>query len=142
MNETAVALPAAERDALGRLADAILPRTETMPAASEVGVPGVLIDRVFRTAPALAPRVRAALAGIGADPSASLAEMRRDAPSLFRDVMTAVCAAYYLAPEVKDRLGYHGQEARRIDVHELPAYLADGTLDRVVARGPRYRDID
>ncbi len=43
---------------------------------------------------------------------------------------------------MQDRVGYHGQEARTIDVHELPGYLEDGSLERVLARGRHYRDVD
>lgn len=131
-----------DRARLARVADVILPRTPAMPAASEVGVQGALLDRVLAAMPDLAPRLRDALGRVGAEPAAALAELRGRAPDLFKAVMLAVCAAYYLSPAVRERLAYPGQEARTIDVHELPSYLEDGSLERVVARGPLYQDPD
>jgi len=62
-------------------------------------------------------------------------------PAAFRTLTLVVAAAYYMAPAARQALGYDGQQALRIDPMELPQYLKDGTLDRVVARGPFYRDI-
>ncbi len=135
-------LSASERRRLAALADVILPETGAMPGASAVGVHADLADRVLRCAPSLATGLRDALARIGPVPAAGLEDLRRGEPALFRVVMLAVTAAYYLAPLVRERIGYHGQEARPIDVHELPSHLEDGSLERVIARGPLYEDVE
>lgn len=130
-----------ERQRLAALADAILPRTGLMPGASDVGIAGALLDRVLRSSPSLAPAVRKALALSGRDPAATLQSLRAEEASAFAALMLAVVAAYYMSPEVRERIGYDGQPAAPIDVHELPAYLEDGTLERVIARGPLYLDV-
>jgi hypothetical protein len=41
---------------------------------------------------------------------------------------------------VRDRLGYHGQEALTVDVYsDLEAYIEDGLLLPVIERGATYR---
>jgi hypothetical protein len=131
----------AERDRLARFADVILPPTESMPAASDVGVQHALLDRVLGAIPALAPLLHQAVMAVGLEPAQTLADLRAHRPAVFSAVMLAVTAGYYLSPRVREFIGYHGQEARTIDVHELPAYLEDGSLDRVTARGPLYQDV-
>lgn len=131
-----------DRERFERLADAILPAFGTMPAASAVGVAGPLLDRALAALPPVGPVLREILARPTGDVPAFLEELRAARPSQFATLVLVTAATYYLSAEVREKLGYDGQEALRIDVAELPGYLEDGTLDRVIARGPLYRDPD
>ena len=53
--------------------------------------------------------------------------------------MVLVLGGYYLSAEVRKLLHYAGQEALRIDIGELPAYIEEALLDEVIDRGPIYR---
>lgn len=131
------------RARLARLADVILPAAATMPAASDVGVAADVLDRVLFACPGLAqPLLRALEADDAGNPEARLRWLRQHAPDLFSTLTLVVVSAYYMSPLVRDRIGYDGQQARRIDVFELPGYLEDGSIERVVARGPLFRPVD
>ena len=41
---------------------------------------------------------------------------------------------------MRELIGYPGQEALTIRTWELPAYLEEGLIDAVLARGPVWRD--
>ncbi len=131
-----------DRERLRQIADVVFPRTAEMPSASDVGVPDALADRVVGAVPALATDLRAAFAATTASGEAALAELRERNRRLFNRLMLLIASAYYMAPDVKERIGYRGQEARTLDVFEVPAYLEDGTLDRVIERGRRWIDPD
>ncbi|MDE3100637.1 MAG: hypothetical protein KGJ98_00215 [Chloroflexota bacterium] len=129
-----------ERERLARLADAILPAYGPMPSASAVGVSGPLLDRALSILPSVDGVLARVLARPADDPRAVVEDLRSRDAAGFRTLVLVVAATYYLSPEVRDALGYQGQEALRIDPFELPGYLEDGSLERVIARGPLYRD--
>lgn len=136
-------LEPSQRAALSRLADVLLPGARSMPAASEVGVAGRLLDRVLAARPDLEGDVAEVAHLLESESPRPLIErLRGERVSLFRAALLALVGAYYLAPEVLERLGYDGQSAHSIDVFQLPSYFEDGSLDRVVARGPCYADPD
>jgi hypothetical protein len=56
--------------------------------------------------------------------------------------MLVITSGYYMTTRVRQAIGYPGQEALRVDIYELPAYLEDGSLDRVIGRGAIYRDVN
>lgn len=127
---------------LAELADAIFPATETMPAASVVRLSTRLVERVLRADPRLLRPFARAIATLPAgDADAALRTLRDADPASFRALMLVIVPAYYMAPEVRAAIGYDGQQAVRIDTVGLPEYLENGTLDRVIARHPFYRDV-
>ena len=136
----AAAITPEDRDRLRAIADVVFPRTAEMPSASDVGLAGKHVDRVLASVPSLLKQLRRGLSVVDGAPEDVLATLRDREPVAFRTLFLVLASAYYIAPEVQERTGYHGQEARTIDVFELPAYLEDGTLDRVIARGPRWVD--
>lgn len=131
-----------QRRRLAAIADVVFPRTAEMPSASDVDASGRLLDRVLRAVPSLVPGLRDALSAAGGTPENALERLRDADPRLFKTLFLVLASAYYVAPEVQERTGYHGQDARKIDFFEVPAYLEDGSLDRVIARGPRWVDAD
>jgi hypothetical protein len=131
---------AAERETLARLADVIVPNAEGMPAASEAGVPEEWIDRALAARPDFAgPLAQLLERAQGQDPAQFLDALERDDPALFDVLAVAVCGAYYMNPAIWSLLGYTGQQAKTIDIFELPAYIEEGLLETVVERGPIYR---
>ncbi len=134
-------IEADERRRFARVAEVILPRSASMPSASDIAVADALLDRVLRAIPSLQARLHEGLAQPETDGEPALAELRARRPPLFSALVLAALAAYYLSPAVRERIGYGGQRALPIDVHELPGYLEDGSLERVIARGRIYRDL-
>jgi hypothetical protein len=98
---------------LDTLADQLIPGEDGMPSASEAGATGEWLERVLEARPDLREPVE---------------RLEPDA------VATAVVAAYYFNPEVRERIGYRGQLA-------IPLGPPDheDLLESVVARGPVYR---
>ena len=138
----AAAISSADRERLRAIADVVFPRTAEMPSASDVGTCDMLVDRVLRAVPSLAADVSAAFAGTTATGEAALIEIRDRQRRLFNRLMLVIASAYYLSSDVRARIGYPGQEARKLDIFEVPEYLEDGTLDRVIERGRRWIDAE
>jgi hypothetical protein len=131
---------ALDRERLGELADALIPASEGMPSATEAGAAGEWLDAVLAARPDLAvPLGGVTAAAAGLDAAAAIAALPTRDPGGWAAFTTAVPAAYFMNPDVRDRLGYPGQRAVPIDPDEPPDYLEDGLLDSVRARPPVYR---
>ena len=128
------------RDRLERIADVLVPAYEDMPAASSVGITGDLLDRALRARPDLGADCRRAVIGCADPPSPeALEQLAAEDPDGFSALMVLVLGGYYMSTDVRKLLHYAGQEALRIDIGELPAYIEEGLLDEVIDRGPIYR---
>lgn len=136
---TVRSLTASQRAVLSRLADVLVAEGRGMPAASAVGVAGELLDRCLEAAPVLAGPLPALL---DEAPSGTLDSYVRhlaaDRPDDFAVLSVAVVGAYYLSPEVRDLIGYPGQEPNPVSVAGEPDYL--DMLERVYERHPGYRE--
>jgi hypothetical protein len=119
-----------DRDRLAELADVLIPAEGGMPSASEAGAVAHWLDAVL----AARPDFEAPLAGVAAS-SFDVASLPEHDPAGWTALTAAVVAAYYMNPEVCERLGYAGQRA--IPLPAEPDY-AD-LLDSVRARAPVYR---
>jgi len=116
-----------DRATLARLADQLIPRSGEMPSASEVGVHLDGVDHVLSVRPDLVEPLRVALSAV---------DVHGLDPAVFAALGEIVAGAYYLVPEVKDRIGYHGRRAVSVET----ARDVDADLLRpVVERGPIYR---
>jgi choline dehydrogenase-like flavoprotein len=117
-----VRLPtAAQRERLRVLADEWIPATDGMPAASEVGTVDAQLDRVLRARPDLAPLVRDALDDEGEPTGRALYTLRY-----------VLCAAYYLAPEVRAALRYDPEFVATVRPLAFPEYVEEGLLDHLL----------
>ncbi len=118
------------RTRLAALADQLIPASDGMPAASQAGVAAHGVDRVLQARPDLAAPLAAALAY----PDVIL--LRAERPELFAALGEVVAGAFYLEPEIQDRIGYHGRVSAPVETEPDvdPALLAP-----VRARGPIYR---
>ena len=70
-------------------------------------------------------------------PTDAVSQLKSKDPSTFSLLAELVAGAYFLNPQVRAGLGYHGQTAKPIDPR--PDYLDDGLLQSVIDRGPIYR---
>jgi hypothetical protein len=134
------AIDPARRAVFAAIADHLIPEAHGMPSAA-----AVIDDRrfgfVLNARPDLLESLLAALGpGLPDDPAARLAVLERDEPDVHGALLLAVVGGYYTDKDVRDRLRYPGQEARTLYSWQLPVYIEEGLIDRVLARGPVWKD--
>ncbi len=136
----AMTLSEPERLLFKSLADFLIPASGKMPAASAVGVHEALLDQVLVARPDLLDDLKRGLAACrtGA-PSVTLNALMKADDAAFQAIGLAASGGYYMAAEVREKLGYPGQGEVPYDPHETPAYLTNGMIERVVRRGSLYR---
>ena len=61
-------------------------------------------------------------------------------PEAYDAVRMVVAGGYYIHPRVRRLLRYTGQEPRTVRVDGVPEYLEEGLLERVMERGPIFRE--
>ena len=129
----------AQRLTLARLADVLVAEGLGMPAASVVGVADGLLDRCLDAAPALAAPLMALLDEAPADGLDSFVRrLEASRPDDFAVLSTTVVGAYYLSAEVRELIGYPGQQPSPLSAAAEPDYLE--MLERVYDRHPGYRE--
>lgn len=128
------------RATFAAVAGHLIPAAHGMPSAGEV-VGEARLRFVLRARPDLAEPLHAALRPeLGEDPAARLAILERDAPDEHVALISVVVFGYYTDGDVRDRLGYPGQQAIQLYSWKVPEYIEEGLTDRVLARGPIWRD--
>lgn len=129
-----------QRAAFGAIADYLIPACKGLPAATAVGVHEGMVDAVLGYRPDIAEAFFRGLAAVDrGDLSASLNALFRADADAFNALGLAASGGYYMTAEVREILGYPGQESLTYDAHATPDYLTDHMLERVVRRGPLYR---
>lgn len=122
------------------IADRLIPEAHGMPSAGAV-VGEARLRFVLTARPDLAkPLERALRSELGDDPAARLAALERDEPDEHAALLLAVVGGYYTDKDVRDRLGYPGQQAKTLYSWQYPVYLEEGLIAPVLARGPIWRD--
>ena len=128
-----------ERATFAAIADHLIPAAHGMPSAADV----VNDDRlrfVLRARPDLGEPLKAALRPeLGSDAAARLARLA-DEPTNLSALQLAIVGGYYTDKAVRERIGYPGQMAIELRSWEYPAYLEEGLIDAVLARGSVWRD--
>lgn len=128
------------RASFAALADFLIPAHGEMPSASAAGAAGQLLDDVLRFRPDIAEAFFRGLEAIaGKDPKAAANELYKADEEAFNALSLAASAAYYMAPQPREALGYPGQESLTYEAHDVPDYMTDGLLERVVRRGTIYK---
>ena len=118
----------------------LIPDAHGMPSAGEV-IDDVRLRFVLRARPDLLEGLLAALRPeLGEDPPARLDALARDEPDLHSTLVSVVVFGYYTDADVRQRLGYPGQEAKTLYSWKVPDYIEEGLTDKVIARGPVWRD--
>ena len=126
---------------LAALADLLIPASGQMPAASSVGVAQGQLDVVLKARPDLLPGLlRAWAITQDAEPQAALDTVSGLDSAAYDAVRIVVAGGYYAHPGVRDLLGYTGQQPKVVRVDVIPEYVEEGLLERVLERGPLYRD--
>lgn len=126
---------AIDRETLAGLADVIIPAADGMPSASEAGATGALLDEVLRVREDLEePLAALSAAAAGKNPSTEVARLQAGEPELFEALTTAIAGGYFMSEDVRERLGYPGQQALALEDDHDPALLAP-----VIERGTIYR---
>jgi hypothetical protein len=128
-----------ERGTIAAIADYLIPAAGAMPSAADVVDEGRLAF-VLRARPDLAEPLGAALrADLGDDVGERLARLAAE-PANLAALQLAIVGGYYTDRRVRDLIGYPGQSAIELRSWEYPAYLEEGLIDAVLARGPVWRD--
>jgi hypothetical protein len=133
------ALDDRERATLAAVADQLIPAVADMPSAADV-VTDSRLEFVLRARPDLAKPLRAALrADLGDDVVERLERLAAE-PSNLAALQLTIVGGYYTDKRVRELIGYPGQMAIELRSWEYPAYLDEGLIDAVLARGPVWRD--
>jgi len=131
---------AAERATLNAIADRLIPAASGMLSAADV-LGDERLRFVLNARPDLIGPLRAALRReLGDDIQARLDALGRDDPSTLGALQLVIVAGYYTDRRVRELIGYPGQMALELRSWEYPAYLEEGLIDAVLARGPAWRD--
>lgn len=120
------------------LADVMIPRTPAMPGAHDIALADAPLDRVLKHRPDLAPMLDA-LAQLAPDETVEVYLARLDTAEamLYQALQQAVLGAYYMHPEVKRRLGYHGQQALTLP---RGGFGGEELIESMMSQSPRYRN--
>ncbi|HEX3779868.1 MAG TPA: hypothetical protein VHX38_09365 [Pseudonocardiaceae bacterium] len=126
---------------LRAVADELIPAGDGMPAAGEIA--DRQLESVLTARPDLLRHLtRAHLRTAGLDGAAAFAALRELDPEAEAAIAQIVAGGYYADPKVRELLGYTGQRPIPVRPADFPEYVAEGLLDRVLARGPIYRPAD
>lgn len=129
-----------ERQTFAGIADVLIPAAEGMPSATEMDVHGGVTDRLLGLRPDLMePFKRGCATAVDKDPQTASEWLNAHDTEALSAIGLVASAAYYMHPEVRNRLGYPGQENRPADPDETPEYVANGMLKEVQDRGAIYR---
>lgn len=123
------------------IADVLIPAAEGMPAASTVEVHGKMLDHVLSLRPDLVENLLRGLDAAEGQPAQEAANALNttDAAALSA-IGLAASAGYYMTPQVRELIGYPGQQSRPdIDPDATPEYVANGMLQVVIGRGAIFR---
>jgi len=129
-----------ERATLAAVADRLIPAAGGMPSAAEV-VGDDRLRFVLNARPDLLEPLQTALRPeLGDDVVARLDVLGRDEAATLYALQLVIVAGYYTDARVRELIGYPGQVAVALRSWEVPAYIDEGLVDAVLARGPVWRD--
>ena len=118
------------------IADLLIPAGADMPSASQVAVGTTGLTEVLKFRPELKPVFEGILAQCeGKAPQQALDSLD---PITFAALAEIVASAYFMNEQVREKLHYHGQDAKAI----IPEQIEQALLQPVVERGPIYRDTE
>ena len=132
---TSPRLDAESRDVFAAIADALIPASADLPAASAVGVHTTLLDRVLRVRPDLLPAVRQAVVALRPAEGIDIATVQAwggQHREVFSSLRLVVAGAYYMSPQVRALLDYPDDVSQPVPPIPFPAYVAEGLLDHLV----------
>lgn len=129
-----------QRQTYAALADVLIPEGSGMPSGGKVALDRGGLDAVLRVRHDLfEPLTRVLDAAEGRDPQAEIKRLQAEDEEGFATLSTLVAGGYFLDDEVREALGYKGQQAIPIPERTTPDYEEDGLIQSVIDRGPIYR---
>lgn len=129
-----------DRKTFAGIADVLIPAAEGMPAASEIGIQGEILDKVLGFRPDLRENLLRGLRAVKGKAAREAAEfLNKNDGTAFGAISLAASAGYYMDPKVRKLIGYPGQENRPYNADETPEYVRNGMLKAVSDRGPIYK---
>jgi hypothetical protein len=134
------ALDPRARAALSAVAGHLIPEAQGMPSAADVIGDARLRFVLTARGDLIEPLLAALRPGLGDEPATRLAALERDDPEAHAALISTIVFAYYTDRDVRDRLGYPGQEAKQLYSWKVPDFIEEGLTDLVIARGPIWRD--
>lgn len=137
MSET---LDAGRLVVLAQIADQLIPAAHGMPSAGAVVDAGRLAFVLGARPDLREPLIKALRPELPADPAARLAALANDEPDNLAALQLVIVGGYYTDKRVRELIGYNGQEAIEVKSWLLPPYLEEGLIDKVLERGPVWRD--
>lgn len=129
-----------DREVFAGIADLLIPRYGKMPSASEIGIHQDIIDQVLGFRPDIIANFRRGLEKCRSkDPSEAANQLSHEDADAFDAISLATSAGYYMNEIVRELIGYPGQDQSEFDPFATPEYLTNGSIERVVQRGPVYK---
>ena len=108
---------------------------------SESDLNGHWLDRACRARPDLVPALRALLASHPDLRSLEeIARLEKEGEPGIAALVTLNAGRYYMNPKIRELIGYPGQGGRDPSLPEYGWDRAADLLERVVGRGPIYRE--
>lgn len=139
MSDPLEAFDADARAMLRAIGDTLIPSAHGMPSAAEV-LTDDRLSFVLRARPDLSEPLNASLRpGLGESAADRLARLA-DEPTNLSALQLVIVGGYYTDKRVRELIGYPGQMALEVKSWLYPAYLEEGHIDEVLARGPVWRD--
>jgi hypothetical protein len=124
---------------VSHVAGDLLPAAAGLPSASTALTERRLLD-VLGARQDLASDFWRAVEKLGSgDASAALKQLLVDDPTAYGVLGSVIAAAYYTEPEVMNALSYPGQLSHSYSLDEVPEYVLNGWLQRVIDRGTLWR---
>jgi hypothetical protein len=140
IDDPLASLDAGELATLRGVADRLVPAAGDMPSAGDV-LSDARLRFVLSARPDLLEPLRAALRpDLGDDVEIRLEVLGRDEPATLYALQLVIVGGYYTDKHVRELIGYPGQMALELRSWEVPAYLDEGLIDAVLARGAVWRD--
>lgn len=142
MNRLESPLTPQQAEGIGRIADAMLPASGSMPSAGEARAVETRLGGVLESRPDLLEDLIRALDALDAETFTldDLPRLHQVDEAAYVALTTVVAACYYQSPVVRERIGYPGQVAKTYDPYAYVEWVGEGLLDPVIARGPIWRD--
>lgn len=121
------------------LADFLIPDHQQMPRFSKVCSHADAMTALDFRIDLKEGFARAVPASMPGGEEAYLEDLNRRDDGAFTALTTIVVCTYYMNPQVRELIGYPGQESVTYDPHATQSYITDGSLAKVQALGRKYR---
>jgi hypothetical protein len=133
-------IPAHDLQRLYEIADRLIPAAHGMPSAGDV-LTAERLRFVFNARPDLIASVRDVLRlKFQGTVDEHIDVLSRFHQEHYAALQLVIVGGYYTDKRVRELIGYNGQEAIEVKSWLLPPYLEEGLIDKVLERGPVWRD--